>query len=368
MRNSSASPLKPYETATGTDSSLPINPLSNGSTASTITIPQRDSSVTLNYNNSLSRGGYGGVGGYGGGSSYAGGYGGRSSYGGSGYGGSYGGGYGGSTYGNRGGYGGSSYGGYGGSSYGGYGNRGMGGYGGGGYGNNRFGERGFGPNEMNKDAEGGLVDNTMHWINKIQNTTDVLAQFTGLIMMNAEAIYTSYSSFIGLLEGFSHLGYILSGFTFLRWLMGRKKEITNKDHPPNRSNPFVNEFQIAKKSPYRQWTSVIVIIGLFVVGLPLLTYLYKKMQDLVADDEEEQNAAGEIPWKPKIGIAIADFKAAGPDDIEFMKGDQILVISKPFAEWWEGEVYSRGQGPLQRGLFPYNFIEFGPEPKQQGVG
>lgn len=54
--------------------------------------------------------------------------------------------------------------------------------------------------EMNKDSEGGIVDSTMHWINKIQNTTDVLAQFTGLIMMNAEAIYTSYSSFIGLLE------------------------------------------------------------------------------------------------------------------------------------------------------------------------
>jgi hypothetical protein len=247
----------------------------------------------------------------------------------------------------------------------------MGGFGGGGYGNNgRFGDRGgLGPNgEMNKDGEGGIVDNTMHWINKIQNTTDVLAQFTGLIMMNAEAIYTSYSSFIGLLEGFSHLGYILSGFTFLRWLMGRKKEITNKDQPPSRSNPFVNEFQIAKKSPYRQWTSVIVIIGLFVVGLPLLTYLYKKMHELVDDDEEEQNAAGETPWKPKIGIAIADFKAAGPDDIEFMKGDQILVISKPFAEWWEGEVYSRGQGPLQRGLFPFNFIEFAQPQQQQGVG
>jgi peroxin-13 len=359
MRNST-SPLKPYET-TGTDSILSSNPLSNASGTS-ITIPQRDSSVTLNYNNSLSRGNRGYGGGYG--SSYGGGYGGSN------YGSSYGG-YGG---GNRG-YGGS---GYGSGSYGGYGggyggNRGGlgygGGYGGGGYGNNsRFGDRGLiGPNgEMNKDSEGGFVDNTMHWINKIQNTTDVLAQFTGLIMMNAEAIYTSYSSFIGLLEGFSHLGYILSGFTFLRWLIGRKKEITNKDQPRNPSNPFVNEFQIAKKSPYRQWTSVIVIIGLFVVGLPLLTYLYKKMHELVDDDEDEQNKEGEAPWKPKIGIAIADYKAAGPDDIEFMKGDQILVISKPFAEWWEGEVYSRGQGPLQRGLFPFNFIEF--VHPQQGVG
>lgn len=57
MRNSTASPLKPYETA-GTDSSLPLNPLSssNASTGTSIPIPQRDSSVTLNYNNSLSRG------------------------------------------------------------------------------------------------------------------------------------------------------------------------------------------------------------------------------------------------------------------------------------------------------------------------
>lgn len=44
-------------------------------------------------------------------------------------------------------------------------------------------------------------------------------------------------------------------------------------------------------------------------------------------------------WKPKIAIAIADYRAAGPDDIEFVRGDQILVISKPFAEWWEGEVF-----------------------------
>jgi hypothetical protein len=51
-----------------------------------------------------------------------------------------------------------------------------------------------------KEGEGGIVDGTFQWINKIQYTTDVMAQFTGLIMMNAEAIYTSYSSFIGLLE------------------------------------------------------------------------------------------------------------------------------------------------------------------------
>lgn len=32
-----------------------------------------------------------------------------------------------------------------------------------------------------------------------------------------------------------------------------------------------------------------VIIGLFVIGLPLLSYIYKKMQELVEDEEEEQN-------------------------------------------------------------------------------
>lgn len=51
-----------------------------------------------------------------------------------------------------------------------------------------------------QNSNGGIVDGTFQWINKIQYTTDVLAQFTGLFMMNVEAIYTSYSSFVGLLE------------------------------------------------------------------------------------------------------------------------------------------------------------------------
>jgi hypothetical protein len=44
-------------------------------------------------------------------------------------------------------------------------------------------------------------------------------------------------------------------------------------------------------------------------------------------------------FTPKMAIAIADYRASGPGDIEFLRGDQILVISKPFPEWWEGEVH-----------------------------
>jgi hypothetical protein len=339
MRNSQ-SPQKPYENAISESQSTNPSPSVN----SILSIPKRDSSVTLNYSNSLGRGSYRGYGDYGNGynSGSYGSYGNRSyGYGGSSYGNSYG--YG--SYGNR------SYG----NSYGcgSYGNR-MGGY------NRNYGNR------VDPEKPGdGVVDHTMHWINKIQNTTDVLAQFTGLIVMNAEAIYTSYSSFIGLLEGFSHLGYILSGFTFLRWLIGKKREANKPLEQLQTSNPLANEFALAKKSTQRQWTSVFVIVGLFVIGLPLMSFLYKKMQELVEDEELVQS--GTEQWKPKIAIAIADYRAAGPDDIEFAKGDQILVISKPFDEWWEGEVYSRGQGPLQRGLFPYNFIEFVQQP-QQGVG
>jgi len=323
------SPQKPYENSFSNSSNTA---LSESNTNQSITksnganvplpVPKRDSSISLTYNNSLSnRGNFRSGGAYG-------------NY---------------SNYGNSGNSG--NYGNYGGRSN--YGRN----FGGSLYGNRNFGNRNY-DNNIVEESEGGITEGIFHSINKIQYTTDVLAQFTGLVMMNAEAIYTSYSSFIGLLEGLSHLGYILSGFTvfsvlrnIIYWIIGKKKDSNGNKSMINQNNSFVNEFANVKKSSQKQWTSVIIIIGVLFIGFPLLTYLYKKMQELV-DDEEPNH----VQWKPQVAIAISDYRATGPDDIEFAKGDQILVISKPFAEWWEGEVYSRGQG--QRGLFPYNFVEF----------
>jgi len=126
------------------------------------------------------------------------------------------------------------------------------------------------------------------------------------------------------------------------------------------ANPLVSEFSSAKKSTQRQWTSIFVIFGVLFFGIPLLSLINKKMHKLVEEDEKKANAELEKQWCPKMAVAIAEYRATGPDDIEFLKGDQVLVISKPFAEWWEGEVFSRGQ--RQRGLFPYNFVEFVPPP------
>jgi hypothetical protein len=213
------------------------------------------------------------------------------------------------------------------------------------------------------------VNGTFHWINKIQDTTGILAQFTGLIMMNAEAVSNSYSTFVGLLEGLSHLGYILSGFTVFSMLRRMINSVIGSKSTNGQSkqdalkyrNSFVKEFATTTTKKQSQWSSFVVIFAVLCIGFPVLTIIYRKLKELDDEDEKEtaNDANGKQPqpeWNPQVAIAIADYQARGADELDLGRGDQVLVLAKPFPEWWEGEVFYRGQA--QRGLFPYNFIEF----------
>lgn len=135
------------------------------------------------------------------------------------------------------------------------------------------------------------------------------------------------------------------------WMLGKRSLPGGKFGQLKASNPLVSEFANAKKSTQRQWTSLFVIFGVLFFGIPILSHINKKMHKLVEEDEKKSQTGKlsfvwfladlveqEKQWRPKMALAIADYRATGPDDIEFMKGDQVLVLAKPFTEWWEGEV------------------------------
>jgi len=48
--------------------------------------------------------------------------------------------------------------------------------------------------------------------------------------------------------------------------------------------------------------------------------------------------------------AIADFKSAKQEELNFSKGDVILVLEKPSPEWWKGELNGK------TGLFPRSHV------------
>ena len=92
------------------------------------------------------------------------------------------------------------------------------------------------------------------------------------------------------------------------------------------------------------------------LSIPIMKILFRKLSDHFPPEGEEEQ---EAEWEPVKAVALFDFRKERPDDLEFQKGNMILVLSKPFPGWWEGEILEgRMQGT--RGLFPENYVEIDP--------
>lgn len=50
-------------------------------------------------------------------------------------------------------------------------------------------------------------------------------------------------------------------------------------------------------------------------------------------------------------IAVYDYQAQREDELSFLKGSVINVISKDGSEWWQGELNG------QTGLLPFNYVK-----------
>ncbi|UYV84017.1 SH3D19 [Cordylochernes scorpioides] len=84
--------------------------------------------------------------------------------------------------------------------------------------------------------------------------------------------------------------------------------------------------------------------------------------NFVQDEAPENNASNENPEKvmnecmpPPLGIFVAlyNFKAEQPGDLELHEGDRVLVTECIDNEWWQGMITPAGT----TGIFPSNFVK-----------
>ena len=53
---------------------------------------------------------------------------------------------------------------------------------------------------------------------------------------------------------------------------------------------------------------------------------------------------------PERKVALFDYQSQQEDELGFMKGDVITIISKDHVDWWKGEFNGK------TGIFPSNFV------------
>jgi len=96
---------------------------------------------------------------------------------------------------------------------------------------------------------------------------------------------------------------------------------------------------------------MLILMGMFVVGTPMVIVKFyrmiKKQQELMQLEQKKV----EQPNEPQVVIAVADYQGSNEMELAFRKDDKFVVISKPYQDWWEGEMAGR------KGLFPSNFVQ-----------
>ncbi|XP_029474278.1 neutrophil cytosol factor 2 [Rhinatrema bivittatum] len=83
---------------------------------------------------------------------------------------------------------------------------------------------------------------------------------------------------------------------------------------------------------------------------------YAEVEQLTSENsgnEEDVSEQKETTEDEKANhvVALFDYEAIEPEDLEFQEGDVILVLSKVNEDWWEGQCHGKV------GIFPTSFVE-----------
>jgi len=209
------------------------------------------------------------------------------------------------------------------------------------------------------------------------------SRFSRLLDANFDAMHGSFASVLRLLDVAGEFFYVFKTFAifqmfygsmsklgnFIRWLLfgttTTKKLTQGNKSNSNSALEFTDYMQYQQKEHRRRLLPLfLIILGISFVGAPMLLVkllkLFKRQQ--LEGPEGEQKALENVwnpsnstpipedPNQPLIGQAVADFRGSPEMELSFNKDDQILVLAKPYPDWWEGEIQGR------RGLFPANFV------------
>jgi hypothetical protein len=216
-----------------------------------------------------------------------------------------------------------------------------------------------------------------------------------LLSDNFYAIHSSFSSIAAFVERFAllwrEIGYIISGFTLFRLItalfgkfshifqlvLGRK---LNQISPGMGSAVGfdVQSFKEFEKSqnqlserdsqrPNRTSNTIVTLIGLTLIGGPIFLMMLEKFtswlrphtslenawRDRAPNDDNDYDQRNDDSF-PIRARALYDYQSPYEGDLNFRKGDIILILRKPYEQWWEGAL---AYNPREVGLFPANYVE-----------
>jgi hypothetical protein len=194
-------------------------------------------------------------------------------------------------------------------------------------------------------------------------------------------MHGSFSSILRLFDVFGEFAYIVRSFTVVRLLFGgfsylwqavnkffgrklERRSLTDQAHLHLRSSSSftANDVDMFERrrgsipgssssasSSSSSFPTPLVLVALGVLSIPFLlvkvsTILRRKARELKLDEA----------WDgPRVrAYVLHDFAPENPQDLPMKKDEVIVVVARPFPDWWEGESLDG----RRRGLFPANFV------------
>jgi peroxin-13 len=264
---------------------------------------------------------------------------------------------------------------YGNSMYGG------GGMGGSMYGNSMYGGGGGGGGAMM--MPGSMLQSGASKMEMFHMFIDGFGRFAEVLEMNFEALYGSFSAIVAFFDIIGDLWrqfhWAIKAFTLykvIRLLFVKLRDAINRVLGRDAVSPPLGddleasfehfEGQVGqpkvpggrRQAKQQQWLVPLLVIGVLVVGGPMLiSKLIKRfapdfarqLDEVDADDADDAEEGADM--ESFEAVALYDYQAQAPGDLEFRRGDRIVVTRRVHNDWYEGRI-----GP-RFGIFPVPWVE-----------
>jgi len=205
-------------------------------------------------------------------------------------------------------------------------------------------------------------------VKQLGDYVEGFGRFSRLLDGGLDAFHGSLASVLRVFEFSAELFYVIQSFAVFRffykiwkvlnWLVGRNvQSLTAPQQNTLQNGINFEEFQENSKRTKRSLVMSFLLLGITCVSAPaIISKVWKILRErrLVTNLERVWNEADSSLNSSSTFMARAlyDFRGEDPRmDLNFRQDDLIKVISKPFPEWWEGEINGR------TGLFPSNLVE-----------
>lgn len=195
-----------------------------------------------------------------------------------------------------------------------------------------------------------------------------VSRFSRLLDMNFDAMHGSVGSVLRLLEVAGEFLFAVKSFSFFKNMFGGIGKIgrfisfllfgpgqklvvdSSKNHGNIEFNDYLKYQQTEKRR--RVLPVILVLLGLCFFGVPMFLAKYiKSFREHEKLSMEANPGKGlENAWKQENVVvqALQDFMGQNHMELSFKKDESIIVLAKPYPDWWEGEINGRV------GLFPAN--------------